>query len=582
MERSSALPHRKLALTRKALADCGLLLITGSALVCASQLAWAQSTPRAAQEWTTEPRQDATGLQLVSAGLLNASTTSARYLRIEGEVEQRAVPEEQISPSSETSVQAGLNTDDQLVQAGDEAVLRLRLSIELSSRSETDQTTTAMTESGSSEGHVAPAPLLAPPPPASRLPVVGTSAITSLPPEAMDMNGGLRLRYLLDVALAANPNVQAARLDMRASTQDQLVAERQRWPTLSAVLESQSGNETQGATKVMRVEQTLWDAGRMSARISEATTIVNINQTRINLTSQQLSLQIVNAWQSLLSADGRIAVAQETLEQLNRYRGQMERRVQAEASPPIDLELVLSRTLQTEVELNQAHTNRALALSKLEQLTGIEGLGRLAWRAPAQADVSYTEVQARQLAEVNWLDIARRHPSVEKGRQEVLAARQRIEAKRAEQYPQVYFRMDQPVDSRNNSIASFVGLRYTPGAGLSTAVEAQALATRAESLEQAVEAAVREVTETLFADRDDFHSARSRMQALDKAVQGSRTVLDSYSRQFPAGRKSWLDLMNAVREMAQNRYALAETQAAMFAALYRLQVRMGEPVQPAF
>jgi len=56
-------------------------------------------------------------------------------------------------------------------------------------------------------------------------------------------------------------------------------------------------------------------------------------------------------------------------------------------------------------------------------------------------------------------------------------------------------------------------------------------------------------------------------------------VLDSYQRQFQAGRKSWLDLLNAVRELAQNQYALADAHAAMDAAMHRLQIRSGQDVQ---
>jgi adhesin transport system outer membrane protein len=40
-----------------------------------------------------------------------------------------------------------------------------------------------------------------------------------------------------------------------------------------------------------------------------------------------------------------------------------------------------------------------------------------------------------------------------------------------------------------------------------------------------------------------------------------------------------LDLLNAVRELAQNEYALADSRAAMAAAMYRLQIRSGQDVQ---
>jgi len=379
----------------------------------------------------------------------------------------------------------------------------------------------------------------------------------------------------------AHPSVQAARIDIRASAEDRRAQERQRWPSMSALVENKSSNPTIGATRVLRVEQTLWDAGRVSARINEANTTLNINQARVYITVQQLSLQLIAAWQNLKSAEGRMAVAREALDRLAGYRAQMERRVQAEASPPIDLELMLSRILQTEVELNQASNARLQALTRIEQLASLSGLQQLPWAHSPLPELALVQAQADRLREVDWLDVARRHPSVEKTRQESLVARQRLDGKRAELYPQLYLRVDRPVGTVNNDVAGFVGFRYTPGAGFATSVEAQALAERAASLEQTTEVAVREVSEALASDRDELQSNRGRMLALEKAVEGSRAVLESYGRQFIAGRKTWLDLLNAVRELSQNQYSLADSHAAMLAALYRLQVRMGEPVQPA-
>jgi len=379
--------------------------------------------------------------------------------------------------------------------------------------------------------------------------------------------------------MRAHPSVQAARLEANASGDDLRAAQRQRWPVFSTVLENTTTNPYVSSTKLIRLQQTLWDGGRVSARVSEAETLALANQSRVYITAMQLQLQIVEAWQNLLAADGRIAVAQATIDTLEGYKLQMQRRVEAEASPVIDLELVVSRLLQTQVELTQAVNARRVALGRLEQYAGLEGLvqGRLS--PTSLPDLSRTEKPAQWLASVDWLEVASQHPNVEKSRQDALAAQQRIRAKSAEQYPQVYVRWDQPIYAQNNRPVTFVGLAYTPGAGLSTAVEAQALATRAASAEQTVDAAMREIMQVLLADRDEFASSRSRVQALESAVRGAQAVQESYGRQFVAGRKQWLDLMNAARELTQNQYALVDSQAAMLGALYRLQLRMGQSIE---
>jgi adhesin transport system outer membrane protein len=80
---------------------------------------------------------------------------------------------------------------------------------------------------------------------------------------------------------------------------------------------------------------------------------------------------------------------------------------------------------------------------------------------------------------------------------------------------------------------------------------------------------------TLQSDREEFVSARLRIAAIEKSVDGSALVLASYKRQFEAGKKTWLDLLNAVRELAQNQYNLVEARGTLTGAMYRLQLRMG-------
>ncbi len=51
------------------------------------------------------------------------------------------------------------------------------------------------------------------------------------------------------------------------------------------------------------------------------------------------------------------------------------------------------------------------------------------------------------------------------------------------------------------------------------------------------------------------------------SLQAAGEVSTSYDRQFLAGRKSWLDVMNAARELAQTATQLAEVQATQVVPL---------------
>jgi hypothetical protein len=60
----------------------------------------------------------------------------------------------------------------------------------------------------------------------------------------------------------------AARLEARAGTIDINAVERQRWPTLSAVVESNTGNATSLPQHSLRVQQIVWDGGLVSSRVT--------------------------------------------------------------------------------------------------------------------------------------------------------------------------------------------------------------------------------------------------------------------------------------------------------------------------
>ena len=228
------------------------------------------------------------------------------------------------------------------------------------------------------------------------------------------------------------------------------------------------------------MDQTIWDAGRNSARINESKTLADISLLKVYLQQQEVFLQITNAWQNMIASRERLAVAERTLQRLRSYQAQMRRRVQAEASPSIDLELVDSRLLQTEVEVSAAKMSLQVALTRLEQYSGLDNLLVRSSSAMYAANVSDTEAFNQKLTQIDWAQIAAEHPLVAKTRLEVTQAKQRLASKQAEAYPQVFARVYKPLNTLPNnsdtSATAFLGLRYTPGAGFANIVEAQAIA----------------------------------------------------------------------------------------------------------
>lgn len=393
----------------------------------------------------------------------------------------------------------------------------------------------------------------------------------------------LTLYELLDNASHFYPSLRAARFEARAATEDTDALRLQRWPTATVTTESQTGNLRSYPNNVFQVQQTIWDFGRLSARIAEAEAAADVSLLNAYLQQQDIFLQIVAAWQNMQASRERLKVAQSTLERLKAYQAQMRRRVDAEVSPRIDLELVDARSLQTEVEYTSAKASLQVATTRLEQLSGLERLQTRIHSASPMPNLKQTQAFTDTVDKADLHFIASEGPLVAKARAQLHQAKNKLDGKKSETWPQVYVRTYKPLNtipsSNDTSMTAFLGMSYTPGAGMSTFAEAQALSTRLSGAELGVESALLEMQQTLQSDREEYISARFRIAALEKAVDGSELVLASYKRQFEAGKKTWLDLLNAVRELAQNQYGLADAQASMLGAMYRLQIRMGEKLQ---
>jgi adhesin transport system outer membrane protein len=63
---------------------------------------------------------------------------------------------------------------------------------------------------------------------------------------------------------------------------------------------------------------------------------------------------------------------------------------------------------------------------------------------------------------------------------------------------------------------------------------------------------------------------------VQRASDINAEVVDSYTRQFVIGRKSWVEVLNAVREATQARYLVVDARAQAGAAAWRLRALVGK------
>ena len=383
--------------------------------------------------------------------------------------------------------------------------------------------------------------------------------------------GAQTLDELRAAARNNHPAIKSARLGVDAAGKEVDAASARYLPSLSIVLEGGGKDLVAEPSRYLRLEQNVWDGGATAAGVDLAKQSAELARSRVPEQEQDIDLQVISAWQTLQSANGRVVVADRLLKLLSDHEAMMTRRVQSELSTQVELQLVQAQVMQARLDRRKALLNASLAKLRLEQLTGIEGL-RNTLSSPASEGVPERfAAEAQAFQGTDWAALANRQPTVRRAEKELLAAQSRIETKRSELRPQLYARVDRGLGS-GGTTAAFVGVRYSTGAGFAASSEVDALIARAASLEGARDAARLEVLQAMLNDANEIQENLERYKSLVVSVESARQIHESYVRQFTAAKKSWLDVMNAMRELSQNEYALNDVQHNFFGLLKRLRV----------
>jgi outer membrane protein TolC len=74
------------------------------------------------------------------------------------------------------------------------------------------------------------------------------------------------------------------------------------------------------------------------------------------------------------------------------------------------------------------------------------------------------------------------------------------------------------------------------------------------------------------ADHAQARAGQARLAALVASLESSDNIARAWNRQFIAGRKTWLDVMNAVREQAQLEAQIADAQSSQLLLSWRLAI----------
>jgi len=383
------------------------------------------------------------------------------------------------------------------------------------------------------------------------------------------------MNTLITQAIQTHPLVGSARAEQEATTESIRAAKLNMLPEPSI---SSGYDNDDGQISQLQIRQSLWTGGKLTADVNQAIFDDKAATETVYEKQNEVAKTTIEAWQSYMTAVAQQQVYYDNLQLLAEFEEMMKRRVSQGVSARIDMDLVANRILQEQNSYQGTVEQQRIAIARLQQITG----RRLsATDLPAQnltELVSRAKSYSQDFEKMAFDQASFYNPTVVKEQYQVEAAKQGVKSQQSSSYPTLYaqYAYDYYHEDNNNNEGAFsVGLSYSPGAGFSTLALARASASRVNSLEQSKEASRREVLETIQTQFQQFASAKDQERSLIAAVAGAQIVVSSYRRQFIAGRKSWLEVLNAVREHSQYQAQLVEIQTSIIASYYKLQVDFG-------
>jgi adhesin transport system outer membrane protein len=359
------------------------------------------------------------------------------------------------------------------------------------------------------------------------------------------------------------PSAKSARAGLGAAAADVRSANWRRFPSIGGNLASFRGGGGSLEPQVV-AEVPVWSGGRITSQIRRAKAAEDASSSAYIETVTNLALTTSQAYFDVVRLAQREQLLAESLKEHQRLVGTMERRVKQEVSPEADLNLARSRAAQIEQEYTLNRAQRRSTLRILAELI---------------ADPNYDlgSIPPYQIVDIPSRDTLEDQgvaydPELRRLRSLVSVAEADLDASRASILPQVNAQY-----SYDDVFGSRVGvvLRQQTNGGLSQFSEVERSRLRIQGALEDVRVSEQQLRREIANEVIELDAARARAQISTGASETAARVSESYMRQFITGRRSWLDVMNALREAVTAQLGKVDAESVAMSAAVRLTLRSG-------
>jgi len=379
-------------------------------------------------------------------------------------------------------------------------------------------------------------------------------------------NTQLSFEQAMRMAADTHPSIAQRLSEQGASEYGATGARWQRWPGLSV---SSSRGPLGSTLTELQLEQPLWSGGRITANINAAEARAEAARNSVDEARKVILERAINAYAEAMRLQSRLLIADTAIADFEQLRDMIDRRVESGISPKADAINVRARLQQSQSERMQMSLQLQNTRTELELLLGRRFTALVV--PPPLAKLSLNMDEALDIVLDTAPELARLNAEERVAEEAIAATRSSLSPSLALRYQRVFgggtfYATDQV----------FVGVTYQPGNGLSSFSAISEAESRRTGAVYAREAARLDLINRVRSLWQQADSSRRELSILNELVSSTQQVYESCLRQFPVGRRTWLELLLARRDATQAQYALADIRWSGFASQLKLELVTGQ------
>lgn len=381
------------------------------------------------------------------------------------------------------------------------------------------------------------------------------------------------LGTMITKTLETHPDilVEKSRLNI-AKTQLEL-AEEQFLPTFSvsfenaALIRDLDTNYTQSeSVATFRLQQPLYTFGRLSNAKNKFAAGYESQNLTINEVQIQLAQAVLQSWGEWYAAILRSEALSKSIETHKKLKQSVTRRSNMGASSPSEIKLSMARLAQVEAQVANAELQIRAAKVKLEQLVGDSIPDAAIPSQFLEFNIKDEPLMLQSALSINPT-LKRFTADIKKSEFESLEEKSALA-------PEIYLRAEHQRGDFSTSIPFhnrvFIGFQSDFGAGSSALLEVKLSQQRTQTLKAEINVVKRDITERVKLELAQLDILDIRQTALELSLSANQDIAEAFNRQYLAGRRSWVEVMNTARELSQAELELADLKAAKVLSYWRL------------